>query len=152
MDVVSTDEDPAVSDPTQSTQRICVECGEPFQPRRRGRPSRYCRPACRQRAWALRQAEAALLEEGALAPAVWPTPPASTTPTAPASTTPTAAPTDARGWLGLLNELAAQLSDPESDLVRRPWEHVRVYDGLGRALAALDTATPGGLEWLDRHD
>ena len=62
-----------------------------------------------------------------------------------------AAPAEARGWVGLLNELAAQLNDPDSDLVRRPWEHIGLYDGLGRALAALDSATPGGLEWLERH-
>lgn len=61
-------------------------------------------------------------------------------------------PTDARGWSAVLGHLEAQLNDPDSDLARRPWEHVQIYDALGRALVALDATTPGGLEWLDRHD
>jgi hypothetical protein len=61
-------------------------------------------------------------------------------------------PTDARGWARTLARLSAQLSDPGSDLTRAPWEHLRLYDALCDALTALDTATPGGLAWLERHE
>jgi hypothetical protein len=37
-------------------------------------------------------------------------------------------------------------------VAKRPWEHSRLYDGLGQALTALDAATPGGLGWLERND
>jgi hypothetical protein len=52
----------------------------------------------------------------------------------------------------MLKQLRAQLNDPGSDVARRPWEHARLYDGLGQALTALDAATPGGLAWLERND
>ena len=61
-------------------------------------------------------------------------------------------PRDARGWVRLLKQLQDQLNDPGSDVARRPWEHTRLYDGLGQALTALDAATPGGLAWLERND
>ncbi len=61
-------------------------------------------------------------------------------------------PTDVRGWATLLKQLRAQLDDAGSELVSRPWEHPRLYDGLGQVLTALDGATPGGLAWLDRHE
>jgi hypothetical protein len=189
MDAVSTAEGPG----TPPVTRTCAECGREFEQRRRGRPSVYCRPACRQRAWALRQARATLDAADGVAtltvsettseseeplpspptpsPAVAPRSP----PTAPQSpptqplppTRPLAparpavrgragavqpVPTDARGWVLLLKHLREQLNDPGSDVARRPWEHARLYDGLGQALTALDAATPGGLAWLERND
>jgi len=130
--------------------RICAGCGEGFQPRRRGRPGRYCRAACRQRAWALRQAEAELLADGVVLPA--PAPRSGADPRSSAARGPVAAQPRAREWVELLGVLEAQLLDPDSALARRPWEHVQVYDALGRALAALADCTPGGLDWLDRND
>ncbi len=124
------------TDGSSPTERSCAGCGEPFRPKGRGRPGVYCRPACRQRAWALRQARAALARE-------------SGGPDSDAAVG--AVPTDARGWVRILGQLRAQLADPNSELASRPWEHLRLYDGLGDALTALDEATPGGLAWLDRH-
>lgn len=54
--------------------------------------------------------------------------------------------------MSLLKQLCSQLNDPGSDVARHPWEHSRLYDGLGQALTALDAATPGGLAWLERND
>jgi hypothetical protein len=149
--------------------RICAECGQEFQQRRRGRPSVYCRPACRQRAWALRQARATLdaTPSAEPAPPVAPTPPppdlevtlpgtSAPLPRAPGliapATTEVRVPTDVRGWVSLLKQLRSQLNDPGSDVAKRPWEHARLYDSLGQALTALDAATPGGLAWLERND
>jgi hypothetical protein len=61
-------------------------------------------------------------------------------------------PNDVRGWVSLLKQLRSQLNDPASEVAKRPWEHSRLYDGLGQALTALDAATPGGLGWLERND
>lgn len=132
--------------------RICAGCGEGFQPRRRGRPGRYCRAACRQRAWALRQAEAELLADGIELPAAAGKASAAAAGKASAAAGPAAVPPRAREWVELLGALEAQLLDQDSALARRPWEHVQIYDALGRALAALAACTPGGLDWLDRND
>jgi hypothetical protein len=57
-------------------------------------------------------------------------------------------PSAAREWSELLEQLAVQLSDPESDLASRHYDHRRLYQGLLTALTALSEATPGGLENL----
>lgn len=73
-------------------------------------------------------------------------------PPVPTGATGPTGPATARDWDDLLGLLEAQLRDPHSVLARRPWEHVQLYDALGRALTALDAATPGGLDWIDRND
>lgn len=141
---------------TVPVTRTCAECGEEFEQRKRGRPSVYCRPACRQRAWALRQARATI---DAAAPQISSEPvgaPPEPPPAQPAARgragASPAAPTNVRGWALALKQLAIQLNDPDSDVARQPWEHAWLYDSLGRALTALDAATPGGLAWLERND
>ncbi len=84
-----------------------------------------------------------------------PLPPAPPNPTPapppPPRPTTTTTPASARDWITLLSELRRQLGDPTSELTKRPWEHGRLYDALGRTLSSLHEATPGGLDWLERN-
>jgi hypothetical protein len=43
--------------PVRDRQRLCVHCGKPFWPPRRGRPKEYCNDKCRVLAWRDRQNE-----------------------------------------------------------------------------------------------
>lgn len=122
----------------------CESCGQRFTPRTFGRPARFCSRSCRQRAWALRQAQAAV-QRGAPCPDVdWEV----AQRLVQVSARVTAVPSTAREWSELLEQLAAQLSDPESDLARRHYDHRRLHQGLVAALTTLGEATPGGLENL----
>jgi hypothetical protein len=143
--------------------RDCDACGRLFRPARRGRPARYCSPACRQRGWALRQAEHALGTPADRRPAVVrevvervlqperrplaPTPPA---PVA-AGAASRGVPTRAREWVRLLEQLADQLGDESSPMAREHWDHRRLHSQLERVLVQLAKAHPGGLEHLLRR-
>jgi hypothetical protein len=122
----------------------CESCGQRFRPRTSGRPARFCSQSCRQRAWALRQAQAALQRGDARPEVVGEV----VEPLVPVSGPISVVPSTAREWSELLEQLAVQLSDRESDLARRHYDHRRLYQGLLAALTALSEATPGGLENL----
>ena len=150
-------------------ERECVACGRAFRPARRGRPAVYCSAACRQRRWALRQAEQALgtaadrrpevvreVVERVLQPERIVLVPSGPAELSPAPTPPLAGaagadgvPVRSRGWVQLLAELVAQLDDPSSPVAREHWDHLRLFDALAEALAAMDRAHPGGLDGLE---
>ena len=133
-------------------ERGCAGCGTPMPYRGTGRRPRYCRAACRKRAWALRHAEQALGTPGDTRPTVVrevvervieriveprvrngalvvnPSPPV----TAP-------------DWQAQLAILAAQLRDPAHLIASEHWHHRRLLRALTEVVQALDAAHPGGL-------
>lgn len=141
-------------------ETVCPACGTTVVPSGRGRPARYCSQACRQKAWALRAAERALGTAADRRPTVirdvidrhtervierkaavteWAVAVnRSSTPGVPA-------PTDARGWVTLLTELAGQLADANSPVAAQHFNHARLEQALRRAYEALNAAHPGGL-------
>jgi hypothetical protein len=138
-------------------ERECSACGKVFRPTRRGRPAVYCSAGCRQRGWALRQAKQALgtaadrrpevvreVVERVLQPERLVLVPV---PAEPAGAD--EVPVRSRGWVQLLTQLVAQLDDPSSPVVREHWQHLRLFDALAAALAAVDRAHPGGLNELE---
>jgi hypothetical protein len=142
----------------RTLSRDCRSCGTPIalageDGPRRGRVPRYCSPACRQKAWALRRAADALGREDPRPTVVRelvervvevhrvrevPGPPVS--------------PVAAADWVALLELLGHRLADPASAVARDHYAHRRIYDGLLTALEALDRATPGGLALLDHRE
>ena len=137
-------------------ERECEACGTKFAPVGHGRPPKYCSDACRQRAWALREA-ARKLGQGDPRPrvvrefvdretvVVRALPAPVTRLTAP---TALAEPTTGRGWAELLGVLAAQLQDPQHVTANNHWHHPKLYDALVQAMASLGRAHPGGLDAL----
>lgn len=149
--------DGAGGDERPGTSLLAVECrccGTPVRYAGTGRPPRYCSPACRQRAWALRNAERTLSADADPRPQVVrdtverrvaPTP----TPAAPsASAAATQPPATAREWQRLLGVLSEQLGDEQHTTTREHWQHRRLYNALVRAMAGLGHAHPGGLDHL----
>lgn len=149
-------------------ERECTACGEVFRPARRGRPAVYCSAACRQRGWALRQAEQALgtaadrrpevvreVVERVLQPERLVLVPVPAEPAAASASSSAAAagadgvPVRSRGWVQLLAQLVTQLDDSSSPVAREHWHHLRLFDALADALAAMDRAHPGGLDELE---
>jgi hypothetical protein len=141
--------------------RECAGCGREFRPARRGRPARYCSAACRQRGWALRQAERALGTSTDRRPTVVREvvervlQPERVAPVAGPAISDDAAsrsvPQCAREWVQLLEQLAVQLGDESSPVAREHWHHRRLHDQLSRMHVLLAAAHPGGLERLSRH-
>lgn len=137
-------------------ERECEACGTRFEPVGHGRPPKYCSDACRQRAWALRQA-ARKLGQGDPRPAVVrevverETVVVRARP-APVSRLSMAAmvvePTTGRHWVEMLEHLAEQLQDPGHVTAKNHWDHPKLYDALVHAMAALGRAHPGGLDQL----
>lgn len=151
------------------TERVvettCPGCGATVRPAPGpGRPQRYCSAACRQRAWALREAERRLGTGRDRRPTVVRdvvdrhtervierTKPV-TSYAVRVGDAPTfdqnAAPANARGWMMLLATLEQQLADPGSQVSREHFHHRRLAAALDNAYRALGRATPGGLEHL----
>jgi len=152
--------EPASGDERSSESLLAVECrgcGTPVRYAGTGRPPRYCSPACRQRAWALRKAEETLSADADPRPQVvretverrietTPQPPSGT-----ALQSPSPPPSTAREWERLLAALAAQLDDEDHQIAREHWHHRRLYAALAHALTALDHAHPGGLDQLAKR-
>lgn len=138
-------------------ERSCAGCSRTVIYGGRGRRPRYCSAACRQRAWALRQAERALGTSADPRPAVVRevvervverTVEARVRDGAPA-TVPT--PTWVPGWEAQLEVLVVQLRDEAHPVAREHWRHARLLAALDQVLQALDAAHPGGLRQLDRR-
>jgi hypothetical protein len=145
------------------TERVvettCPACGVTVVPTEGpGRPARYCSAACRQKAWALRTAERALGTKADRRPTVIRDvvdrhtervierkAPVTDWAVAVRSSSTSSAPTDARGWVTLLTELAGQLADSNSVVAAQHFNHARIAQALQRAWDALDAAHPGGL-------
>jgi len=139
----------------QLVSRECEACGSVFLYARTGRRGRFCSAACRQRAWALRQAERTLgttadtrpkvvrevVERVIEKPIEKPAPPPR--PARPAE--PPGTPDGAREWIAHLSLLANQLTDERSTVAREHWHHHRVLDILTTVTEYLDAAHPGGL-------
>lgn len=124
--------------------RECASCGAWIAYRGRGRRPRYCRAACRQRAWSVRRAAEQLGTLDGAGPQVVteirervverPTP---VVVLREASTS--------REWVDLLDVLAEQLNEPTSTVAAQHWQHRRVEAALTAVWQALDAAHPGGL-------
>jgi len=124
----------------------CEVCGAELVSARTGRPRRYCSPACRTRAWAIRRystGATSVVDEGGQAPAVDDPPGGRHVTTVPPGLR------TAREWAALLDELSAELV--AGPLGRQHYDHRHVYAALMRAYGALDHAHPGGIDELDRH-
>lgn len=135
--------------------RGCAGCPKSVTYSGRGRPPRYCSPACRQRAWALRQAEQALGTPADPRPAVVRevverVVVREVEPRVAAAAASTGTPSRSRDWENALEVLAAQLDDADHPLAREHWRHGRLLVALDRVRRALDAAHPGGLGRLDR--
>ncbi len=130
--------------------RECAGCGQPVRYAGTGRRPRYCSPACRQRAWALRNAERTLSADADPRPQLVRetverrVEPAARPATAPAPATPTSG----REWEQLLHTLVDQLADEGHKTHREHWHHHRLYNALVLAVRNLGNAHPGGLDQL----
>lgn len=110
-------------------------CGTTFTPAARGPAQTYCSPSCRQQAYAIRRARAAIDTGHADPPTIL-----RETVHAPCPPQPTA-----RQWLALLATLTEQLADPTTPLARQHWHHPKLLTALHHTAAALHTAYPGPL-------
>ena len=118
-------------------ERDCEHCARRFEVAKTGRPPRYCSHSCRQRAWELRRAAAALDQADPRPEVVREMVRVPMQPSTP------------REWCSLLDHLVAELHDPGSDVATRHYDHRRLYGRLVAVLNALDAATPGGLNALE---
>ena len=120
-------------------ERDCEHCGRRFELAKTGRPPRYCSRSCRQRAWELRRATAALAQPDPRPEVIRETVRVPIAPNTP------------REWCALLDRLISELDDPGSDVATRHYDHRRLYDRFVALFNALDAATPGGLGTLERQ-
>ena len=141
----------------RTTRRECGGCGTPLVYAGTGRPARFCSPSCRQRAWALRTAERTLRTDADPRPAVVHEVTERTVERAVRVAAPSpawsasSAPTRAREWTALLDQLTGLLANDSAAVTREHWHHVRLYDALLGSLTALGRAHPGGLDQLQHR-
>nr|WP_157528632.1 hypothetical protein [Kibdelosporangium sp. MJ126-NF4] len=135
-------------------ERECEACGTSFALSGQGRPPKYCSDACRQRAWALRQATRQL-GRGDPRPSVVREVVDRETVVVRARPAPISRltaeliePTTGRHWAELLERLTAQLADPKHVTATNHWHHQKLYTALVHAVTALGQAHPGGLDQL----
>ena len=128
--------------------RECGWCGIWVPYSGRGRPAAYCSKAHRNRASELRTT-AARLQRDIAAGRIPDGPRREVIERTVVEVRVPAAPSRAREWEQLLDELAAQLADT-AGLGRRHYDHPRIYAALMRVLGALDAAGPGGIQRLSQ--
>lgn len=124
--------------------RECESCGTWIAYRGRGRRPRYCRSACRQRAWSVRRAAEQLGTLDGAGPQVV-TEVRERVVERPKPVTVLRDPSTPREWVTVLDALAEQLRTPTSATAAQHWQHRRVEAALTAAWQALDAAHPGGL-------
>jgi hypothetical protein len=125
-----------------STQ--CRACGGPIDYAGTGRRPRYCSPACRQHGWALHRAAVQLERDDPRPTVVREVVARERVRTVRVAGK---APTLPEDWARQVDTLTAQLADPEHVAAKVTWQHQRLAYALAHALAALDRAHPGGLNW-----
>jgi endogenous inhibitor of DNA gyrase (YacG/DUF329 family) len=125
-------------------RRTCGWCGTWIEYRGTGRRPKFCSKSCRQRDYEVHAAERRLGRDLTAGRAT--AGPVREVVSRPAPPVPTTRGSD---WTRLLAELTEQLRDGQ--LGRQHWDHAKVARGLYAALAALDAATPGGLNALERR-
>lgn len=139
-------------EPEQAGERVrerlistqCRACGEPIDYAGTGRRPRYCSAACRQNGWALRHAAEQLEREDPRPAVVREVVAREHVQTVRVAGKAPNLPDD---WARQLDQLAAQLDDPEHFTAKATWQHQRLARALAHALVALDRAHPGGLAW-----
>jgi len=130
--------------------RTCEWCGEEIDYKGTGRRPKYCSKAHRNRAWEVRSAETRLGRElGAGRVRTGPVREIVSRPPKqqpkPAGAAAVNAPTRIADWVKLLAALEEQLG---AELGKKFWDHGKLLQSLDRTVAALDRATPGGINAL----
>lgn len=146
---LTTAEEPTGTDRVVServVKRDCDDCETTIHYTGRGRPTRYCRPAWRQRAWAPCHAEPAVGTTGDTRPQVIREVlerviERKRRVLVPAPAPPAAAPKRAQGWMAPLG----QLTDPARPFARERRHPRRLHVALARVGHQLDAAHPGGV-------